>query len=252
MQGEEPSAGLVNTFADEVRSARCIGVLKRIVVLRIGHSAGVEPNVNQIQFAAHRFAGRRNQDYRIHIRTVQIDHARVVVLRRVVAYLEVRPGVGCHHSGCHGFVDLGKQFFDTTDAYLLLPVLGAPYRQRCAPVARAREVPVVQVLQPFTEASCAGRFGLPIDGFVQGNHLIACGCGTYEPRVERVIHDRRVGTPAMRVVVHVLLNLQHCACLLHLHTQTDIDILSLQGFLLVVAIVCPEVCLVVSILYKLA
>ena len=56
----------------------------------------------------------------------------------------------------------------------------------------------------------------------------------------------------MRVVVHVLLDLEYRAFLLHLHAEADIDVLGFEGFLLVVAVVCPEVCFVVSVLDELS
>ena len=56
----------------------------------------------------------------------------------------------------------------------------------------------------------------------------------------------------MRVVVHVLLDLEYRAVLLHLHAEADIDVLGFEGFLLVVTVVRPEVCFVVSVLDELS
>ena len=52
--------------------------------------------------------------------------------------------------------------------------------------------------------------------------------------------------------MHVLLNLEHRAGLLHLHAEADVDVLGLQGFLLIIAVVRPEVSLVVSVLHELS
>ena len=58
MKGKEPSACLVHTFGDEVGGARCVCVLEGIVILCVRHRAGVEPYIDEIEFALHRFATR--------------------------------------------------------------------------------------------------------------------------------------------------------------------------------------------------
>ena len=156
VQREEPSTCLVHTFRDEVSRTGFVGILKRIVVLCVRHRAGVEPYVNQVELAVHRLSGRRNKHDAIHVRTMQVNHARSVVGCAIVAYLEFRPGVSLHHTGFDRLVDLRHQFLNRTDADLFLSVLCAPDRQRRAPVTRTREVPVVEVLQPFAEAACTG------------------------------------------------------------------------------------------------
>ena len=128
MQGKEPSAGLIHTFGDEVRRAGFVLILEGVVVLGVRHSAGVEPNVDEVEFATHGLAAGRNENDTIHVRAVQIDVGGGVVVGAIVAYLEVWPGVGFHETCLDGFVDLGKQFFDATNANLFLTVLCAPYR----------------------------------------------------------------------------------------------------------------------------
>ena len=59
-------------------------------------------------------------------------------------------------------------------------------------------------------------------------------CGADEPRVEWVVKHRLVGTPAVRIVVDMLLNLEDDAFLLHLHAKHDVEVLSFRSSLLVV------------------
>ena len=105
MQGEEPSAGLVHAFRDEVGSAWQVCVLKGVVVLRVRHSARVEPNIDEVEFAFHGFARRRNEDDRVHVRTVEVDYRRIVVGLAVIAHFVVRPWVGFHEARLDRFVD---------------------------------------------------------------------------------------------------------------------------------------------------
>ena len=146
MQRKEPAACLVNALRDEVRRARSVLILKRIVILRIGHCPRVEPHIYQVQLSLHRLARRRAQHDVIHIRPMQVYHRGVVVLFRVVPHLELRPRVLRHEARLDGLLYLRHQFSDRADTNLLLSVFSTPNRQRRAPVARAREVPVVQVL----------------------------------------------------------------------------------------------------------
>ncbi len=154
MERKEPTAGLVHTLADKVRRTRSVLVLKRIVVLRIRHSTRIKPYINEVEFALHRFAARRAENDTVHIRAVEVNHRRVVVLFRVVAYDMFGVRVLFHKARSDGLVYLLEEFLDRPDTYLFLSVLGAPDRQRRTPVTRAGEVPVVQVLEPLAETPC--------------------------------------------------------------------------------------------------
>ena len=112
VERKEPSARLVHTFGYEVGSTRRICVLEGIVVLCVRHGSRVEPNIDQVQFAFHRLARRRNKDDSIHVGTMEIDDRRIVVSFAVVAYFVVRPRVRFHETGLHGFLDFIEQFCD--------------------------------------------------------------------------------------------------------------------------------------------
>ena len=112
---------------------------------------------------------------------MQVD--LVVVLLGVEPWGEVRPGVLRHEARLHGAFDLVVELLDRADADLLLPILCAPDRQRGTPVATTREVPVLEVLEPLTEATRTGALGLPVDLAIELHHLLPTGCGTYEPAI---------------------------------------------------------------------
>ena len=164
-----------------------------------------------------------------------MDINLVIVLLAIVAWHEIliAIGVALHYASGHSFVNLVIEFLDTADAQFLA-ILAAPDGQGSAPVARAAQIPVVEVLEPLAEASCARRLGLPVNGLVQFDHAVAGGRGADKPAVERVVEHGLVGAPAVRIVVHVLLNLECCACLLHAHADVDIQVFGLSGGLLVI------------------
>ena len=158
MQREEPTTGLVHTLSDEISGIdyaviKCFLVLKGIVNLCVRHGAAVEPHIDEIQFALQRLSARTYQHDIIHIRTVQVN-AVVVLLAHIARHKALGlQRVLCHHASLHGLLNLVVELFNAADADLLACVAVAPDRQRCAPIAAAAEVPVVQVLQPFAEAA---------------------------------------------------------------------------------------------------
>ena len=161
MESEEPAASLIDAFSDEVGRIHLavveqLFVLKRIVYLGVRHGTGVEPNVDEVEFAVHWLSVGRHQYDIIDIRTVQIDF--LVVFFGVVAGHKafVAQRVRFHHTGLYGTVYLVIQCFYRVDANFLLAVVSAPDWQRGTPVARTREIPVLQVFEPLAESARAG------------------------------------------------------------------------------------------------
>ena len=77
MQGEEPPAGLVHAFCNEVsREGRSlvdeVFVFKGVVHLCIGHGSTVKPHINQVAFSLHGFPLGGGQNPAIHLRAMQI------------------------------------------------------------------------------------------------------------------------------------------------------------------------------------
>ena len=238
MQSEEPSACLVYSLVDEVGGESQplvyhVAVLKRIVYLCVWHGTRVEPNVDEVALALHGLSALADEHYLVYVWTVQVD--AVVVLLRIVARHEafVLQRIAFHHAGSHCFLYLLIEFLKASDANLLA-VLVAPYRQRCAPEARTRQVPVVKVLKPVAETSGTGRLWLPVDGLVELKHTVFLSRRAYEPRVEGIVEHGLVGAPAVRIVVRMLLQLEGRTLLFHLHRYDNVQVLGLRGCFLVV------------------
>ena len=91
MQGVEPSACLVYTFGNEVGWEKTTAldaflVLEGIVLLSVWHGSGVEPDVNEVEFAVHGFSGRAHKHDVVDIGTMEVD--LVVVFGCINARLE--------------------------------------------------------------------------------------------------------------------------------------------------------------------
>ena len=216
VEGEEPTAGLVHTFGDKV-GGESLGVeltfLAHVMNLCVRHCAAVEPHVDKVGFAEHFFAFWRNQHYAVDVGTVQVE------------FLVIGGGVGVifHKSRLDGFVYLGTEFGHAADAYLLGAVLGAPDGQRCAPITRARQVPIHQIFEPVAETSAAGGLGFPVDSLVKLYHSVfQCG-GANKPTVEGVVEHGLVGTPAVGVAVGVFLAAEELAFGLEHHHNLHIE-----------------------------
>ena len=149
----------------------------------------------------------------------------VVVLLAHVFRIEasVLQRVGRHYTGCDSLLDFCVELFQASDALLFLAVLCTPDRKRSSPETASGEVPVLDILQPLSETSCAGRFRFPDDGLVQCHHLLLHGRGLDEPRIQRIVEHRLVGSPAVRVAVDVFLYLERSSVHLHHHAQVDVQ-----------------------------
>ena len=239
MEREEPSTRLVNTFGNEI--GRVGGafvnqflVFKRVVNLCVWHGTGIKPHVDEVEFASEHIALVRHQFDVIYIRTVQV-YLIVILLTHVARHETLLlQWVRCHHASSHSLLNLVVEFLHAADAHFLASVAVAPDGQWSAPVARTREVPVVEVLEPLAETSRTCTFRLPLDCLVQFKHSVFLCRRFDEPRVKRVVEHRFVGAPAVRVVVYVLLNLEGGAFFFHLQAQHHIEIHILVGSLLVI------------------
>ena len=240
MQREEPASGLIHTFGNKVggiaaTTVEQLLIFERIVNLSIRHGTGVEPHVNQVEFTCQHGTTLSYQFNFIHIGAVKVN-AVIVLLRHIPGnktFLLKR--VGGHHTGLNGSLYFIVKFFYTADADFFTSLPIAPNGQRCAPIARTREIPVVQILQPFTETTSSGSFGLPEDRLVELNHALF-GCrGTDEPGIQRIVKHGLVRAPAMGIVVHMLLNFKCRPLIFHLNAKDDIQVHILLSSLFVVA-----------------
>ena len=91
----------------------------------------------------------------------------------------------------------------------------------------------------------------PLDGLIELNHALFASGRADEPAVEWIVEHWFVGAPAVWIVVHVLLNLEGSAFLLHANAHVDVEVLGLAGSFLVIFSVDSELG-IVGILYPCA
>src|SRR5690606_41788938 len=118
----------------------------QVVPLRVGHGAGLEPDIDRVRFA---FVGL----------TVYLEGDLVDVGPVQVEFAEVAPGEPL-------------ELLDRADADGLSALDTAPQRQRGAPVALSAECPVDVVLEPLAEAAGADVVRVPTDGVVVGQQQV--------------------------------------------------------------------------------
>ena len=220
---------MVYTFGNEIGRIDATAVegffiFERIVNLSIRHGTGVEPNVDKVAFALHGQTAFAHQNDVVYVRTVQVDFVVIGFIHVAGNEAQFLVGIFRHEAGSHRFFNFVVQFFERTDANFFAAVAVAPNGQRCSPVTRTAQVPVVEVFQPFAETACSRRFGLPKNGIVEFHHAFATRSGANEPAVERIVQHGLVGAPAVRIIVHVLFHFQSLTGLLHFQSNLDIQI----------------------------
>ncbi len=177
----EPATGLVQGLADELPG---VGLLEDVVVdvrsapLGERHGAGVVPGVDDVGDAAGLgAAGRAREGDVVDERPVRVEGRQVEP--GVLAQLLQRPDAG--HVGLVGRAH--------------------PQRQRSAPVTRAGQGPVDVVAEPLAVAALLDRGREPVGALVLGEQAVLDAGGADVPGGERVVEQRRVAPPAVRVAV---------------------------------------------------
>ena len=74
------------------------------------------------------------------------------------------------------------------------------------------------------------------DGLVQLAHAFLARRALNKPRIKRIVEHGLISTPAVRIVVYVLLNLIDLVICLQVHADADVECLVLVGKVLVVGI----------------
>ena len=119
IRDREPSSGLIDALADEIRRKAFIEILfvfKRIVLLSKWHRSAVKPAVHDFRDSRHRLAAVRTGEMDIvYIRTVKLD-ARIDV-----------------------FLSFFHQFLAGTDAFQMA-AFTSPHRNRRTPDVYKRQV----------------------------------------------------------------------------------------------------------------
>ncbi len=133
--------------------------------------------------------------------------------------------IGRHKSGSHRFFNFFFQLCYRTDAQFFFLILAHPDGQGRSPVAGAAQVPVNQIFEPVAKTSGTGSFGLPVDGFVQCQHLTAISGGADKPAIQRVIENGLIGTPAVWVRVFVLLRFEGTVFFFQLYNDVNVNVI---------------------------
>ena len=140
------------------------------------HGAGVEPAVDDLGDAVHLAAAvRAGEGHAVDVGTVQLD-----VVRAILGH--------------------GLELRDRADAVAL--AAGAlPDVQRGAPIAVARDAPILDIAEPVAEAALADVLREPVDRVVVGDEAVAHLGHADEPGLARVVDQRGLAAPAVRIVM---------------------------------------------------
>ena len=203
MQRVEPAARLIDRLADVVGGESAfqqVGVLERVMELRVGHGPRIEPAVDHLRDApVLPTVVRVREDDLIDRGPVEVDIGQAPATKRL-------------------------EFRYRADAQVIAVAIG-PDGQRRAPEAFARERPIDVVLKPVAEASVADRFRHPVDGLVQLRHAVPEPAGLDEPRVLRVVDQRVAGAPPVRIVVQKTFGAVHEAAFFEQRDEDRIGVL---------------------------
>ena len=187
VQRVEPAAGLVDVLDDEIGRVvlfKPLLVLEWIVHLGEWHRAALEPAVEHLGHAAHhRLAGRV-----VGVRANQLVDVGTMQVGRADAEV--------------GF-ELVEAAIDI-DAWVL-GVITAPHRDWRTPETVAADRPVACAFEPLAEAAVLHVVGNPVDVLVQLDQAITEIGDLHIPTWQGAVDDRRVGAPAVRIVVLVRL-----------------------------------------------
>ncbi len=184
-QRVEPATGLVDGLADVLRRVLALelfAVAVRGSPLGERHRSAVVPDVDHFRYPPrHRRAGRAGDRHVIDERPVRVERGQVT------------PGQA-------------GQFQQRSDAGQVGRIgRAAPDRQRRAPVAAARQRPVDVATQPFAEPPVLDPFGVPVGAFVLRQQPVSDRGGPDVPGRQRIVDQRRVAAPAVRIAVGVVL-----------------------------------------------
>ena len=141
-----------------------------------GHRTGIEPAVDHLWNTVHLFAAFRAFDGNgINIRAVKLN-----IIRAVIG---------------HGF-----QLGDASDG-MLMAALTLPDVQRSSPVTVTADAPVLYVLQPVAETAFTDALRNPVYGVVVADQVVLHSGHLDEPGLARIVDQRSVASPAVRVAV---------------------------------------------------
>ena len=207
----EPASGLVNRLGDKCRRELLFEgllVLKGIMMLRERHGSGVKPAVDDLRHSLHGLlpAFRAGADELVDIRPVQLDGHRVFSSAVLL------------------------QLFAASDADLLSAFPALPDRKRRAPVTVSGDAPVLHILQPVAETAFADGGRDPVHRVVVLDQLILYRGHLDEPGLARVVDQRGVAAPAVRIFVLKLRRVEEFSFLFQILQDHRIRLLDKYSF----------------------
>ena len=137
------------------------------------------------------------------------------------------------------------------DDDLLTAILGTPDWERSTPIARAGEVPILNIFEPLAETACSGCSRFALDSLLEFEEAIASHRSSDEPAIEGIIEHGLIGAPAVGVIVDMLLSSERLAILLEGDAEVDIEVIVGESSSLIIAAILG-VSRIVSILDKTA
>ena len=142
------------------------------------HRPGVKPTVDHLRHSLHRLAAvRAGEGDLVDVRAVELH----VCMLRIPAALR----------------ELGA----ASDGLLMSATLTLPDVERCAPVAVPRDAPVLNIFEPVAEASFSDGLGNPVDRIVVADQIVLDRRHLDKPGLARIINERRVASPAVRILM---------------------------------------------------
>ncbi len=172
-------------------------------MLRKRHRAGVKPAVNDLRDSLHAVpaAFRAGAHKLVDIGSVQLYGQSVLSTGHLL------------------------QLLAGTDADLFSAVLALPDRKRSSPVTVAADAPVLNIFQPVAETAGADRGRNPVDRIVVRDQLVTDLRHLDEPGLTRIVDQRSVAAPAVRIFMLELRSVKQLALMVQVTDDNRICLL---------------------------
>ena len=106
-----------------------------------------------------------------------------------------------------------------------MAALTLPDIQRSTPVTITADSPVLNVFQPVAKTSFSDTFRNPVDGIVITDQVIFYRCHLDEPGFSRIVDQRCIASPAMRIIMLKLRRIEKLALLVKVNQHKRVCIL---------------------------
>ena len=200
----EPASGLVNCFGDELCRELLLEqflVLERIMMLCKRHCTRIKPAVDNFRYTVHCLTTiRTGEGHFIDVRSVEFY---LGILRIAAALCEL----------CSASDALQMSAFTLPDV------------ERSSPITVTGDSPVLDILEPVTKTSLTDGFRNPVNGIVVADEVISYRGLTDVPGLACVVDERRVTSPAVRILMLELRSCKQLALCIQVFQNNRIGIL---------------------------